>query len=319
MGCRVAIFRSACPRQLSLARLHLLVAIPAMALLVVLVPPIQSPDETLHVCRAGALSRGAIMSVTDEQGRVGGYVDSGLWWFRAHFLDIFGGRGGKMSWERFERARGLRWVGALTFCEIPGLNYGPIGYAPQALGLLLGRLLGCSVLVSYYLARLFAAMTGLALGNAALRLMTCGRLLAFVVLVLPMTLFLGASTSQDALQIRDGAHDRARDAAPFGVYRAAEGAVGCRRPHGGRRLGPRTGRAARAARFRAAAAGGTQRATAGMVAPRRRRRRLRRRARDVVRRGRTQLPGDAPGRSRRRRSPARGAPRASGPLRYPSS
>jgi uncharacterized membrane protein len=188
-------------RQLSLARLHLLVAAPTMALLVVLVPPIQSPDETLHVCRAGAVSRGAIMTVVDEHGLVGSYVDEGLWWLPPYFLDIFNGRHGTMSWERFERAHNVRWLGSLKFCEIHGLNYGPVGYAPQALGLLVGRLLGISVLMSYYLARLFVATTALALGNAALRLITCGRLLTFVVLMLPMTLFLGASISQDALQI----------------------------------------------------------------------------------------------------------------------
>jgi hypothetical protein len=188
-------------RSLSLPSLHLLLAAPATALLVVLVPPMQSPDETIHLCRAGTLSRGAFASVVDEHGRVGGYVDTGLWWFAPHFLDVFSGPRAKMTWHRFERARSLHWFGTLTFCEQPGLNYGPISYLPQALGLALGRVFGCSILASYYLARLFAATAGLALGNVALRLMTRGRLLAFVVLVLPMTLFQLASTSQDALQI----------------------------------------------------------------------------------------------------------------------
>lgn len=193
------MWRRLCP--LSLARVHLLVALPATALLVALVPPIQSPDETVHLCRAGALSRGALVRTVDEHGRPGSYVDAGLWWLSPSFLDVFDARRGKMTWERFERAHGVRWLGALRFCEIPGFDYGPIGYVPQALGLLVGRLLGRSVLASYYLARLLAAATGLALGNAALRVMPCGGLVAFVVLVLPMTLFQLASTSQDALQI----------------------------------------------------------------------------------------------------------------------
>jgi hypothetical protein len=186
---------------MSLARLHLIIVGPAMALLVALVPPMQSPDEPIHICRAGAVSRGVVVSVADEHGRMGGYIDTGLWWLTPNFVDVFTGPRAKMTWQRFERARGLRWFGTLTFCEQPGMSYGPIGYIPQALGLALGRVLGCSILASYYLARLFAAVTGLALGNAALRLMTRARLLAFVVLVLPMTLFQLASTSQDALQI----------------------------------------------------------------------------------------------------------------------
>jgi hypothetical protein len=175
--------------------------VPAVALLVALVPPLQSPDETIHVCRAAQLSRGALLSIVDARGRAGNYVDVGLWWLTPVFLDILNGQRGTMSWARFERARQLRWTGTLTFCEMPGLSYGPIAYAPQALGLLVGRVLGLSVLTSYYMARLFAATVGLALGNLALRMMPCGRLLAFIVLVLPMTLFQLASMSQDAFQI----------------------------------------------------------------------------------------------------------------------
>jgi len=185
----------------SLAQVHLVVGGLAVAVLVVLVPPYQSPDETVHMCRAAQVSRGALLSIVDDQGRAGHFVDEGIWFLPAPFLDVFGPAKAKMTRQRLAQAHALSWTGKLSFCEMPGFNYGPFAYVPQAVGLLAGRVLGLSVLASYYLARVLAAATGLAFGQLALRVATRGQGLAFLVLMMPMMLFQLASTSQDAVQV----------------------------------------------------------------------------------------------------------------------
>src|SRR5262245_5221246 len=133
---------------LSLARIHLVVGALAVAILIVLVPPYQSPDETVHVCRASQVSRGALVSIVNDEGRAGHFIDEGLAFLPVLFWDIFGPAKAKMTRERLAQARGLAWTGKLSFCEMPGFNYGPFAYVPQAVGLLRGGRLDMSVLTS---------------------------------------------------------------------------------------------------------------------------------------------------------------------------
>jgi uncharacterized membrane protein len=83
-------------------------------------------------------------------------------------------------------------------------QYGPLPYLPQALGLRLGFLFDLSLLDSYYVARAFAMAAALVLGVWALRLSGWTRPLGRVALLLPMSLFLTASTSQDGILIALG-------------------------------------------------------------------------------------------------------------------
>jgi uncharacterized membrane protein len=187
---------------MGLPRLYLLVAIPTLSALVAVVPPFQSPDEPNHVFRAYQVSRGAIFRRVSSRGYGGGDIDESLRWIVLPYLQVFNPTRAKASRERFAGARGVRWSGRSTFSENPvQASYGPFTYLPQALGLAVGRLFGMRVLDSYYLARILNGATAIALGHLALRWLQRGRLLAFIVLVLPMTLFQFASTSQDALQI----------------------------------------------------------------------------------------------------------------------
>jgi hypothetical protein len=177
------------------------VAIPAVAALVAVVPPFQSPDETNHLCRADQVSRGAIFRRVGPHG-YGGEVDDAVRWVIVPYLEVFDRRKAKASYERFAAARSVPWSGRLAFCDNPvQASYGPFTYVPQALGLGAGRLLGLRVLDSYFLARILTAAAAIALANLGLRRCRRGQLLAFIVLALPMTLFQFASTSQDALQI----------------------------------------------------------------------------------------------------------------------
>jgi uncharacterized membrane protein len=79
--------------------------------------------------------------------------------------------------------------------------YGPVGYLPQAAGIGLGRVLGASPLVCFYLARLANLLAAIALLFFAIRLAPFGKQLFVLIALLPMTLFELASVSCDALTI----------------------------------------------------------------------------------------------------------------------
>ena len=79
--------------------------------------------------------------------------------------------------------------------------YGWVGYLPQAAGIGLGRLVGASPLVCFYLARLANLFAAVALLFFAIRLAPFGKQLFVLIALLPMTMFELASVSCDALTI----------------------------------------------------------------------------------------------------------------------
>lgn len=80
-------------------------------------------------------------------------------------------------------------------------SYVPLGYLPQAAGVLIARLLGHSALLSIYLGRLLNLFVSLALVFFALKLVPYGRGLMFVLAMFPMAMLQMASLSPDALLI----------------------------------------------------------------------------------------------------------------------
>jgi uncharacterized membrane protein len=84
---------------------------------------------------------------------------------------------------------------------VPILPYPPLGYLPQAVGIALGRLAGSSPLVLFYLARLCALAAWLALVVLAVRTTPVLKWTYVLLALMPMTLYLAASTSADSVVI----------------------------------------------------------------------------------------------------------------------
>lgn len=173
----------------------------------VLMPPMKSFDEADHLRRAYMLTRGKILLMTQpcqEEGPLchngrsmsGGRIDAGL----NEYLILrheHSGHAQKENHEVQELARKIRWTGTRTFHEAPGTGYYfPLAYAPQAIGLAVGRMLDLTIEHSYYLARFSSlAFSVLALAVAFSLLNASPGVLAL--LVLPMSLFQAASASLD--------------------------------------------------------------------------------------------------------------------------
>ena len=108
--------------------------------------------------------------------------------------------------ELANRNRDLGWTNKLVYASFPNTaNYPPIAYLPGAIGILIGKTYGLSVVETAYFARLINGMTSIAISTFALFLCRRGRYVLFTVLLLPMTISLFSSLSQDATLISSGA------------------------------------------------------------------------------------------------------------------
>lgn len=177
--------------------LFLIYALPSVLVLSIIMPPFQVADEAAHTERADQISRGTFVSP-----RLGGTIDGG-WadmtnlyqpmWFHAEV---------KEPVEMARSAMRLRWSGPRDDVNFQNTaQYGPLLYAPQVAGLLMGRLLNVRLARALVLARMFNGLTACAVGFFALSICRRGHALMFTTLLLPMTLSEFASTSQDALII----------------------------------------------------------------------------------------------------------------------
>lgn len=165
-------------------------------------PPFMSPDESDHVKRAYGLLGGAIVLKAPLNQNSGVQIDTGLIsYFDANYGVLMRNRTHKFSADEIASARNIRWSGNEIFSPAPGTGfYFPLLYAPQAIGLGVGKALDLTVEVSYRLARLFSLITVIILLVAAL-LLCDPPPLAVAFLMLPMTLFQLASASLDGISM----------------------------------------------------------------------------------------------------------------------
>jgi hypothetical protein len=191
-------------RGIGLEYLFLVVALTWGVAQVFIVPPLQVPDEGDHRYRAWAITDGRFTA--DRNGMItlpGSF---------APMIDLYTDRVvGEKGWppllEGLPGFRGYRDL--FNGPGIPGTvtvasrvaNYGPVGYLPQALGVGLGRLFGTSPLACFYLARLANLFAAVALLFFAIRIAPFGKQLFLLLSLLPMTMFMLASVSCDAMTI----------------------------------------------------------------------------------------------------------------------
>ena len=168
-------------------------------LLSIILPPLQSPDESSHLERIYLLGKGQLMLETPEGHSSGGMIDSGLRSYIRAFSSINGKPDQKVSRDQLDEASNLRWTGTKEFDTPTGTGYYfPIIYLPQTVGLALGEALDWTVDASYKAARFFALLSSsliLALAFIIYR----PPIIAVAFLVLPMSLFQFSSATIDGV------------------------------------------------------------------------------------------------------------------------
>ncbi|MBU6498327.1 MAG: DUF2142 domain-containing protein [Rhodospirillales bacterium] len=188
------------------ARTMLILGLLGAMPLVVLTPPLQVPDEAQHFARAYELSELKPWGQV-RQGVAGDELPASLAAFTLHFLGT-----SALHLDRAVTAeplaRTLRDLsrklrpGEKVFVNFAGAApYSPLPYAPQVLGIALGRLLGLSPLGLFYVARMCNALAAVAALALAVRLVPFGGIALGFVGLLPMGLYEYASRSPDAMTI----------------------------------------------------------------------------------------------------------------------
>ena len=182
-----------------------LLALPLGVFLALRVPPGHVPDERNHVLRAESLLHGAWIG---ERGMQDGHPVSGVLADEAiarvitdPISGVFGQPAPWTSGMRRQAAE-IPWNTGPAFAEAGSVaGYMPPTYLPGALAIFGARLTGGGPLTAFLAMRLANLLCFLLLGGAALRWATTGRALIAAILLLPMTLSLAASCSQDGLLI----------------------------------------------------------------------------------------------------------------------
>lgn len=193
-----------------LPELYLTLALTVATLLCFVTAPFFTPDEPNQSCRAISLSHGEWLAHLGPE-ESGAEIDSGALNAMDGMNDV------RMEWEKtagdFQNRRygplaeaqqqaleDIGWSHTLVFVPFGNTAvYPPLLYLPAAIGWRSGEALGLTIFESLRLARLLCAWTAVGLAWLALRLCRCSRWMLAPFLLLPSTLFLHASSSQDAL------------------------------------------------------------------------------------------------------------------------
>jgi uncharacterized membrane protein len=166
-----------------------------------LTPPFQVPDEINHFYRAYEVSEG--LWVSEKRGAgTGRELPQSLVAMASNLnqnVAFHAENKFNLAWFEVEKERQLQ-PGQRTFVNFPNTAlYSPIAYAPQALGIALGRLLDSRPIVLFYMGRLFNAMIAVLLVALAINTFQPFAHIIILTFFLPMSQFLNASLSPDAL------------------------------------------------------------------------------------------------------------------------
>ena len=170
----------------------------------VITPVFQVPDEYVHFYRAYNLSLGKI-NLEDLNGELGGLLPHSI-----SKIDEFGNVN-KLPFNYDEK------VDLDTYFDIYSIpldeeivshynftatrQYGPTSYIPQAVGIAFARLLGLGPAYMIVLGRLFNLAVYICLIYLALKIVPYGNENIIAVATVPMSIYLGASNSPDAILI----------------------------------------------------------------------------------------------------------------------
>jgi hypothetical protein len=180
-----------------LAWLFLVFALPTILFLAVAMAPFQVTDEHNHALRADQVSRGTLISP-----RIGDHVDGAIYTFgRLHDYLSFH-YDAKETGDVAKASAALRWAVPDQWENFQNTaQYGPALYAPQAIGIWIGKLLGLNPAWTILCSRLVNGLIAASIGFIAICFCRRGQAMTFTALLLPMTTSEFASLSQDALII----------------------------------------------------------------------------------------------------------------------
>ncbi len=184
-----------------------------------LTPGFQVPDERAHFLRAEQISRGVwvatfISQLANGEHRTspdkrtiypdsGGYIGNpGINQSAYEYEEIVSRPERKVNSSMIQKSRMYNWKSDLAVVNFPNTGfYPPVGYLLPAIGIIIGKLTHMPVLDTLIFSRI---LNGIGCGLIcffALGMATRSRVILFFLLLLPLTISLFASVSQDGMLI----------------------------------------------------------------------------------------------------------------------
>jgi hypothetical protein len=182
------------------------------SLFVFVVPPFQHPEEVNHFLRASQLASGGLVGKRFVQPSVnapsfvtaGGKIDPATVRAAWPFVPMMfrpNVRANAAMWSAPQH-----WSGARKLWPFPNtVIYPPVFYAPAIAAIGLGRVLDLTVLHTLLLGRALTALAVASIGTLAVAAAEGAAPWVFTVLLLPMSLDIAVSVSQDGLMLACGA------------------------------------------------------------------------------------------------------------------
>jgi uncharacterized membrane protein len=181
-------------------RAFLCIALAFGTALVLLIPPFQSADEPYHFLRAYQITEGGFVSrQKDIRGFAGGYLPISLYNLWLPFSKIGFHPEVKVSLRQIENAMRipLRPSNRIFITFANTAHYCPTCYVPQSLGIVLGRAFHLPPLAMLYLGREGNLLFWILLGFFALRSAPAIARPLFLLLLMPMSLYVASTLSAD--------------------------------------------------------------------------------------------------------------------------
>jgi uncharacterized membrane protein len=185
------------------ATLFAIWAFPLLLMIAVAMPPWMNSDEPFHMLRAVHVAHGGILGTRSAQKDwAGGPSDPAIY-------DAYGAmhrpswdRDAKVTQAELTASDAVKWHRETTPAWFGNtVQYAPFFYLPDAVSYWIGRALGLHVNLTLRLARIVNAVIFTLLSAIAIATARQTRPFLMAVLMLPMSLALGASASQDAILI----------------------------------------------------------------------------------------------------------------------
>jgi len=168
-------------------------------LISILIPPMQSPDESAHFARAYGISQGTLNLETPHTQQSGVRLDHNLIQFMELNLFNIQVPGYRIEPQLALALKKLPWSNQFEHYIAPGTGYSnPIVYFPQAVGIWIGRQLNLTIYKSYFIARFISCAAVLGLILFALYIYPTNPL-TIGLLILPMSLFQIAMPTIDGI------------------------------------------------------------------------------------------------------------------------
>jgi uncharacterized membrane protein len=185
----------------TLPRIFLVLSLVFGNLFVAIIPPFQAADEPFHFLRAYQITDGAwAPRQADIRGIPSHVFPASLFDIWLAFSHIGFHTDVKTSYRDIRRGFEIPLdPGRKMLIALPNTShYSPLCYLPQCLGISIGRLFGAAPLMLMYLGREGNMLAWALMGYLALRIAPAIARPLFLLLMMPMAMYLAATNSADA-------------------------------------------------------------------------------------------------------------------------